>query len=261
MCPSRDLPALDCHAHIAPDVKPRQVHDLGPTVTFAMTRSLAEARHVARRTDHQLVWGLGVHPGVPAALDDYSPDTFRRAHPHFAVVGEVGLDRRGPAPAQRAVFDSILDELQGQPVLISVHSTGRIDAVLDAVEHRPHPGLILHWFTGNPDQVARAVHLGCFFSINAAMTDENLHYVPEDRWLPETDFPSSRKRTGAAKPGHTHSLEERLAVLHDSPITDVRLRAYENLRAIAHASGALRRLPDTLATLLANLPGSDSCDG
>ncbi|MCZ2836774.1 TatD family hydrolase [Modestobacter sp. VKM Ac-2985] len=219
-----------------------------------MTRSLQEARQVVQRQDRPLTWGLGVHPGLPAALEEYSAETFRRAHPYFAVVGEVGMDRRGSIKTQQAVFESILDELQDQPVLISVHSTGRIDPVLDAIEKRPHPGLILHWFSGNPDQVERAAGAGCYFSVNAAMTDEALERIPEDRWLPETDFPSSRARTKARLPGNTYPLEDRISHIRAMTPPVVRQRAYRNLRDISTKSGAVARLPKRIADLLATLP-------
>lgn len=254
MSRSPDLPSLDCHAHIAPDVTPAQIRPLGDSIIFAMTRSLQEARQVVRRQDRPLIWALGVHPGLPAALDEYSADTFRRAHPHFAVIGEVGMDRRGDPKTQQATFDSILQELQQQPVLISVHSTGRIDAVLDAIERTPHPGILLHWFTGSPTQIQRARDLGCYFSVNAAMTDETLAHIPTDRWLPETDFPSSRSRTKARLPGNTAPVEERLSQIRAVTPFAVRREAYCNLRDVATRSGALARLPQRVTDLLASLP-------
>src|SRR5690606_16037122 len=70
---SSALPALDAHAHIAPDVTPAQIAALGQSVVFAMTRSLHEARQVKNRRDSTLVWGIGVHPGVAAAREAWDP--------------------------------------------------------------------------------------------------------------------------------------------------------------------------------------------
>jgi len=44
---SPELPPLDCHAHIAPDVTASQLDGLGSALIFAVTRSLDEARFVA----------------------------------------------------------------------------------------------------------------------------------------------------------------------------------------------------------------------
>ena len=107
------LPALDCHAHIAPDVTRSQLAALGHTHIFAVTRSLAEAQQVANRRDPGLTWGVGVHPGVTAARADYNPETFRQLRPRFALVGEVGLDRRGPRAEQERILADILDACTG----------------------------------------------------------------------------------------------------------------------------------------------------
>src|SRR5690349_879515 len=63
-----DLPPLDCHAHIAPDVTRSQIRALNGAIIFAMTRSPAEAGAAARRSDATILWGYGAHPGVPAAV-------------------------------------------------------------------------------------------------------------------------------------------------------------------------------------------------
>lgn len=89
------LPALDAHAHIAPDVTSKQIAALGQSVTFAMTRSLQEARQVKSRRDPALVWGIGVHPGVAAARDGWNAKQLTELLDSFALVGEIGLDRRG----------------------------------------------------------------------------------------------------------------------------------------------------------------------
>ncbi|MFD0687993.1 hypothetical protein [Actinomadura fibrosa] len=63
-----DLPPLDCHAHIAPEVTDPQVNALDGAMIFAMTRSPAEAAVAELRSDATIAWGYGAHPGLPAAL-------------------------------------------------------------------------------------------------------------------------------------------------------------------------------------------------
>jgi TatD DNase family protein len=82
------------------------------------------------------------------------------------------------------------------------------------------------------------------------MSDESLRHIPPDRMLPETDFPSTSRRGGGAKPGDTRKLEIRIAQLLDLPTETIRWSWYRNLRAIALASGAIERLPDQLADRL-----------
>lgn len=230
---SANLPMLDTHAHIAPDVTPSQVNALGNAHVFAVTRSIAEARLVARRQDTNVTWGLGVHPGKPEALAAYNVDTFRRALDYFSLVGEVGMDRRGNRAQQREVFASILTACSNRPVLISIHSTGRTNDVLEALTEQPHPGAILHWFNGTPDQIDSAAALGCYFSVNAAMAPETIGHMPVERLLTETDFPSSRRKTQASKPGDVQAVERLIADIHDA---DARRLARANLKALRHAA-------------------------
>ena len=81
-------------------------------------------------------------------------------------VGEVGLDGsptcRNSLPKQREVLQLIFEECakQGGKV-ISLHSRMATTAVLDEIERGGALGIpILHWFTGNEDELHRAVSLG-----------------------------------------------------------------------------------------------------
>jgi TatD DNase family protein len=242
-----DLPPLDCHAHIAPDVTPAQIDALGGAVVFAVTRTPAEAAHACRRNDATLVWGTGVHPGVAAALSAFDPRRFRSTLRETCLIGEIGLDRRGDLERQRYVLSHILSAVQDQQVLLSLHSTGRTAALLDLLTDRPHPGAIFHWFLGSADELRHAVDLGAYFSVNAAMPDAILRAIPPDRMLPETDFPSSRRATGASKPGNTRKLETRLADLNDLSTRQIRQIFWRNLRVLATRAGVLDRLPEAVA--------------
>ena len=242
------LPALDCHAHIAPDVTARQLSSLGQAHVFAMTRSLAEATAVAQRHDPALTWGIGIHPGVAEARSAYDPDRFRTLLPRFALVGEVGLDRRAGREDQRRVFTDILTACQGRPVLISVHSAGRTAEVVNLIERHRHPGVILHWFLGTDDQLARALTAGAYLSVNDAMSDALIQAIPTDRLLPETDYPA--RQTRAKLPGAVSPLEQRLSRLWGLPEPEVRHRLWANLKAIAITSGALDGFSDELADRL-----------
>ena len=242
------LPALDCHAHIAPDVTAHQLSSLGHAHVFAMTRSLVEATAVAQRHDPALTWGIGIHPGVAEARSAYDPERFRALLPQFTLVGEVGLDRRAGREDQRRIFTDILTACRGRPVLISVHSAGRTAEVVDLIERYRHPGAILHWFLGTDDQLARALMAGAYLSVNGAMSDALIQAIPTDRLLPETDYPA--RQTRAKLPGAAFPLEQRLSRLWGLPEPEVRHRLWANLKAIAMTSGALDSFSDELADSL-----------
>lgn len=245
-----NLPALDVHAHVAGDVDQSHLDALDGSVVFAMTRSEREASYATRpggASAPSVVWGIGVHPGVPASVAGFDEPAFTSAVEAFAVVGEVGLDRRGDQAQQHRVLSAVLLACSTQSVLISVHSTGRTRAVLDLIAAQSHPGVILHWFNGTADEVTRAADLGCYFSVNAAMTDEQLGRIPPDRLLTETDFPASRGRTGASRPGDTAEIEARLSAMLPMAIRDL---VWANLSRVVAASGAAARLPTAVTRYL-----------
>lgn len=245
-----DLPPLDCHAHIAPDVTGPQIAALNGAIIFAMTRSPAEGRFAARRSDPTILWGYGVHPGLASAVTAVTEDGIRRAATEHVVIGEIGLDNKTALAPQLAALDLILDVCAGQPVVLSLHSTGRTGVLLDALTRRPHAGAILHWFNGTREQIDRAAALGCYFSVNAAMSDERLAWIPQDRLLPETDFPSSRRTTRARTPGDITFLEQRMSELLQLQAAAVRSMWYTNLATLTQRTSVTPRLPAALRRLL-----------
>jgi len=248
---SAELPPLDCHAHIATDVTIEQLDSLGDSTIFAVTRSLDESEQVASRTDRHLIWGCGIHPGVASARAAFDEGRFRVLLGRFALVGEVGLDRHaGKLPDQLRVFRAVLVTIANAPVLVSVHSAGCTPDVVDLICECTHPGIILHWFLGDGEAVRRAASAGCYFSVNAAMPDDAIRRIPQDRMLPETDFPATTRLGGGSRPGDMANLENRLTDLLRQPVELLRRSWYRNLRTLALASGALERLPDTLADRL-----------
>lgn len=116
--------------------------------------------------------------------------------------------------------------------------------MLALLRQRPHPGAVLHWFNGTQDEIAEAAELGCYFSVNSAMTDDRLAAMPPDRVMPETDFPSSRRTILASRPGDMTTLEQRLALRDGITEQDVRRRWWTNFGRLAEAAGVTGRLPD-----------------
>lgn len=247
--PLDGLPSFDAHAHIATDVTADQVQALDHSYTFAVTRSLDEAQHVSTRYAHKLTWGVGVHPGVPTAQANYDERTFATLLPRFSLVGEIGLDRRaGHLERQTETLASILRVAADQPVLLSLHSTGATEQLVDLLEERPHPGAILHWWADDGAALDRAVATGAHFSVNAAMKTSIIGRLPVDRVLTETDYPA--RRPGGRKPGDTRGIESILATVWALPEGVVRRNIWSNLRRLATSAGALDRLPEALVDLL-----------
>lgn len=239
------LPPLDMHAHVDPTVTPAQLATLGGAIVFAVTRTLDEAAHVRNRSDPNLIWGVGIHPGLAAAINSFDPARFKELLDDIAFVGEVGLDRKGPKELAVSVLDEVLAAARETRRLCSIHSSGEQAAVLDVLGEDAR-GMILHWFTGSPSQIQRAAQAGAYFSVNVAMEDHQLNALPPDRLLPETDFPFSQ-RAGSKRPGDIDVLEGRVAALLARSRDDVRQMWYRNLRALCVSADALGSLPAIVA--------------
>ena len=117
---------------------------------------------------------LGLHPQV-AHQRHGELALFEGLLPEARYVGEIGLDGspefRVHHEVQRRCFDRILASCaQAGGRVMTVHSRGAADAVLDALERYPKAGTsVLHWFSGTRKQLIRAVGMGCWFSVGPAM--------------------------------------------------------------------------------------------
>lgn len=145
---------------------------------------------------------LGLHPQLAAQFpnnvalwDSYLEQT--------RYIGEVGLDA-GPRyyksfELQKEIFTHVLRRCSSAPErkILSIHSVRAADAVLSALEKELTPiahSVVLHWFTGSPSALKRAVAMGCYFSVNEQMLKsergrETIASIPLDRLLTETDGP------------------------------------------------------------------------
>lgn len=231
------LPPLDLHAHIDPATPEDDLRALG-AVVFAATRSLAEADNVLRRQDTQIVWGVGTHPGVVSAQRDFDADQFRTLIGQTAFVSEFGLDggAKVPLDVQLQTLRGALDVLADSPRIASLHSYKATDQLIDTLVAQPVPGVVLHWWLGSAATTERAIRLGCYFSINAAMFRRPgaLSHIPLDRLLTETDHPyGDRSGPGPHQPGNVLPVEYAIAKLHGLEAGDVRRTMWRNINRLA----------------------------
>ena len=190
---------------------------------------------------------LGLHPQL--AHERHSElALFDALLPETRYVGEVGLDGAPPFRmhwrAQLEVFDHILDSctLAGGRVL-SVHSRRAAKAVLDRLEAVPQAGtFILHWFSGSPRELSRAVTLGCLFSVGPAMLAGEkgralAAQLPRGRVLTESDGPFARIGDQAAMPWDAAVAEQELATLWNMDRAETASLLQDNLRRLVGLAG------------------------
>lgn len=247
MISTAGLVDFHCHLDLYPDhaLAVREADAAGVFTLAVTTTPLAWPRNneLAKHTKHVRA-ALGLHPQLVAEraseLDLW--DSYLSA---ARYVGEVGLDA-GPRfyksfDLQKQVFEHILRRCaDAGGKVITVHSVRAVRAVLDHVEtfFPPSKGkVVLHWFTGSKAEARRAVELGCFFSINAAMLKTErltdlIRSLPIDRLLTETDGPFTMTQDRPAIPSDVALVVEALGRMRGLEAEVVAATVRANLRAL-----------------------------
>jgi TatD DNase family protein len=251
---SRALPPLDLHAHLETDLPARELEGLG-AVVFAATRSQAEFESTVHRKDLVTVWGVGCHPGLRTAQEAFDTEAFAAAMRATPFVSEIGLDGGStvPMPIQVATFGSILDLASTTPRLLSIHSYGATDAVVDLLESHGARGAILHWWLGTADETRRAIDLGCFFSVNYSMAKKPslVESLPLDRLLFETDHPSGdRYSPRPRRPGAVQPVEDLLAAQRRTSPMAIREQAWRNFGRVVEQVGVAAMMPPPVQKMI-----------
>lgn len=185
------------HQDLIRECDAEKIATLGVTTT---PKAFARNVEMAMGYPYTLV-GLGLHPQLVAERADELP-IFEKLLSRARYVGEIGLDAGpryyGSFQEQLRVFERILracDEHGGK--ILSIHSVRAVSKVLKELDlHLRNKTCVpvLHWFTGTKSEAARAIELGCYFSLNVEMVrSEKMHALlqalPIDRLLTETDGP------------------------------------------------------------------------
>lgn len=247
MIATNGLVDFHCHLDLYPD-HPAAIResDEAGVFTLAVTttpKAWPRNNELAQATRHVRA-ALGLHPQLVAeraselALwDVYLSET--------RYVGEVGLDA-GPRfyksfDLQKQVFQHVLQRCaETGDKVITVHSIRAAKAVLDHIEAYLPPTrgkVVLHWFTGNKTEAKRALELGCYFSINAAMLDNERHSsmvaaIPLERLLTETDGPFTKTADRPSTPADVVVVVEALSRLFGVPTSALAAIVRNNLRSL-----------------------------
>ncbi len=250
----RRLPPIDAHAHIDVGIDSAEIRRLGAFV-IAMTRSLDEGDRATRRHDELAIWGIGCHPGLKKAQDGFDAGRFEELLARTAVAGELGLDGKSRVSMEQQLdtLSKALDILGRTPRLTSLHSFAAVEQLLELLEMRSSPGIILHWWQGDAQQTQRAVELGCYFSVNASSSRRKdvVACIPLDRLLTETDHPFGDRRSRPQRPGNVEDVEAAIGTLHGMRTNEVRRLMWSNLRRLIMDTGCSAVLPSDVRVALA----------
>lgn len=239
------MPLIDSHAHLEmsafaldrEEVLSR-ARDAGVEFILAIGNAGPEAGSMEQALElcqrHRwLATTAGLHPHDARLA---SESWWRRIldlcrQPAVWAIGEIGLDYHydhSPRDVQRAVFrDSlILARELDRPVI--VHSREAEEDTLAILARHwapPHPGGIMHCFSGNAAMANRCLELGFFISFAGPVTypkAEELRHavraVPAGRLLAETDCPYLAPQAWRGKrnePAYVLAVVEKLAELKE----------------------------------------------
>lgn len=249
MIDTAGLVDFHCHLDLYPDhAAAVQDAEMAGVFTLAVTttpRAWPRNHELTQRTKHVRA-ALGLHPQLVAEREN-EIELWDRHLAETRYVGEVGLDA-GPRffkslDAQKRVFQHVLQRCaQAGNKIITVHSIRSAKAVLDLVEAHLPPArgkIVLHWFTGTKSEAKRALELGCYFSINAAMLHNERHTsmvqeIPLYRLLTETDGPFTRVGERCSSPSDVSLVVEALGRLYQLPAKQIAKLVRDNLRDLVN---------------------------
>lgn len=158
-------------------------------------------------------------------------------------VGEIGLDGapefRASWEDQLTVFKHVLRTCSNAGGrIMSIHSRRASKAVLENLETYPDAGIpVLHWFSGSTRDLARAIDLGCWFSVGPAMLAskrgrELTTRIPQDRILTESDGPFAQLGGRAIMPWEVDKAVTALSEIWGSTLPDTKSMLRDNLRTL-----------------------------
>lgn len=186
---------------------------------------------------------LGLHPEI-AVAKAAEMDLLVSLVAQAEFIGEIGLDGsprfKHSLALQRRILDVVLAECErvGGRVM-SLHSRGAADQVLDALEAHPKAGTpVLHWFSGTKKQLRRAIDQGAWFSVGPSMVASEkgrqlVAEMPAANVLLETDGPFATKADGTPWfPWETVHAVQTLCGLWKMPVEQVRGQLVSNLKTI-----------------------------
>lgn len=247
MTTTAGLVDFHCHLDLYPDHQTavQEAEDAG-VFTLAVTttpRAWTRNHELAQRTRHVRA-ALGLHPQLVAERSG-ELDLWDQHLSETRYVGEVGLDA-GPRfyksfDLQKHVFQHVLQRCaEAGDKVITVHSVRAAKTVLDHIEAYLPPArgkVVLHWFTGSRSEAKRALEMGCYFSINAAMLEKERHasliaIIPPDRLLTETDGPFTKTGERPSKPADVALVAQALGHMYGMSASELVMAVRENLRSL-----------------------------
>jgi len=203
---------------------------------------------VARAVPDVVAATVGLHPhdavqgveSIVALLDE----------PEVVAVGECGLDYHydhSPRDAQRAAFAAQITLARQRGLALVVHTREAWDDTFDLLSAEgPPERLVLHCFTGGPDEARRGLDLGAYLSFSGIVSFKGADDVraaaalcPLERLLVETDAPYLAPvphRGQPNRPSWVPLVGAAVAAARDSGVEEIEAATWDATERVFHLS-------------------------
>lgn len=214
-----DKGSVDTHCHLGWFADPAAVvHDAAALNLEVLAVTVSPGEYLRTRESLEAVSNValaaGLHPWW--VRDTRDADALCELIPETQFVGEIGLDA---SPRHAANWDAQLRAFERicaccaktsaptAPKVLSIHAVRCAGTVLDVLESTGSAEscrCVLHWFSGSSEELWRAVHLGCRFSLGerSLATRRGREYariLPAELLLTETDLPEDKHSPSTAE--------------------------------------------------------------
>lgn len=238
----RDL--IDTHFHLDFYKNHKQVYKKINELhqyTLCMTNSpeiYQECQKLYFNTKY-IKFALGFNPKANNSRNSFT--NFINIFKGAEYIGEVGLDfskkYKDKIEEQKQYFDIIVQLCSNKNKLLSVHIRNAEDSAIQIMEKYKPKKCIIHWFTGNENQIKKLIDLGCYFSINANMissTNKNLLLlIPKDKILIESDGPFTNVNGKKYEPTLLKQQYNIISNFFNEPeLTEIVYRNFNNILTI-----------------------------
>lgn len=193
---------IDTHCHIDLYDNPLEIASAAEklavktvAVTYLPSHFLLASKHLA---GFECVRpALGLHP-LAVKEHERELELFSECFESAEYIGEVGLDFSGSNKASRTAqeksFATVVRHIQKASKLVTIHSRGAEDTVLEMLRQGGAGPVVFHWFSGSKRQLSNLLDAGHRISLNTSMISavkwtEWLTYIPRSKILTETDGP------------------------------------------------------------------------
>lgn len=216
--------------------------------------SYLETKRIAN-SEPFILPSFGIHPWkAPDYADrlDELDDLIKSA----PAIGEIGLDHRfvenkNKYPAQELIFNYQLHSAEQFGKMVNLHTSGAEKLVLEYLQNRSLPAIVIHWYNGPMELVKDFLDLGAYFTIGVEIFDSDFirtlaSNLPEDRILTETDNPNGWEwlhgRIGF--PNLIEFVEWEIAGIRKMPELEFSEIVSSNYKALLKAGGLSNFLPE-----------------